>query len=125
VGVIGEISAHMKLLSHFRAASGTSGKCYPTGQLMHLLSDRFVRQPPRLRGKRSSVAALRERGVKAPAQAVYTLQLAGYATDRVSCKPLADTRHSDIPSPRCPNPTAPPACMKWVAIAPDATDAAR
>ena len=31
-----------------------------------------------------SVAALRERGVKAPAQAVYTLQLAGYAIDRVS-----------------------------------------
>ena len=29
--------------------------------------------------------ALRERGVKAPAQAVYALQLAGYAIDRVSC----------------------------------------
>ena len=31
-----------------------------------------------------SVAALREHGVKAPAQAVYALQLAGYAIDRVS-----------------------------------------
>jgi hypothetical protein len=32
-----------------------------------------------------TIAALRESGVKAPAQAVYTLQLAGYAIDRVSC----------------------------------------
>jgi hypothetical protein len=32
-----------------------------------------------------TLAALRERGVNAPAQAVYTLQLAGYAIDRVSC----------------------------------------
>jgi hypothetical protein len=31
-----------------------------------------------------TVAALRERGVKAPGQAVYILQLAGYAIDRVS-----------------------------------------
>jgi hypothetical protein len=33
-----------------------------------------------------TIAALRERGVKAPAQAVYTLQLAGYGIDRVSCE---------------------------------------
>ena len=32
-----------------------------------------------------TIAALRERGVKAPAQAVYDLQLAGHAIDRVSC----------------------------------------
>jgi hypothetical protein len=32
-----------------------------------------------------TIAALRERGVKAPAQAMYDLQLAGYAIDRVSC----------------------------------------
>jgi hypothetical protein len=31
-----------------------------------------------------TIATLRERGVKAPAQAVYDLQLAGYAIDRVS-----------------------------------------
>src|SRR5665213_1433623 len=30
-------------------------------------------------------AALRERGVKAPAQAMYDLQLAGYTIDRVGC----------------------------------------
>ena len=33
-----------------------------------------------------TIAALRERGVKAPAQAVYTLQLAGYGIDRVGCE---------------------------------------
>ncbi len=32
-----------------------------------------------------TIAALRECGVKAPAQAVYDLQLAGHAIDRVSC----------------------------------------
>ena len=32
-----------------------------------------------------TIAALRERGVKAPAQAMYDLQLAGHAIDRVSC----------------------------------------
>jgi len=32
-----------------------------------------------------TIAALRERGIKAPAQAMYDLQLAGYAIDRVSC----------------------------------------
>jgi hypothetical protein len=32
-----------------------------------------------------TIAALRERGVKAPAQAMYDLQLAGYAIDRISC----------------------------------------
>lgn len=31
-----------------------------------------------------TVAALRERGVRAPAQAVYDLQIAGYAIDRVT-----------------------------------------
>ena len=31
-----------------------------------------------------TIAALRERGVKAPAQAVYELQLAGYEIDRVT-----------------------------------------
>jgi hypothetical protein len=31
-----------------------------------------------------TVAALRERGVMAPGQAVYTLQLAGYAIDRAA-----------------------------------------
>ncbi len=31
-----------------------------------------------------TIAALREHGVKAPAQAVYDLQLAGYVIDRVS-----------------------------------------
>ena len=30
-----------------------------------------------------TVAAMRERGIEAPAQAIYTLQLAGYAIDRV------------------------------------------
>lgn len=30
-----------------------------------------------------TVAALRERGIDAPAQAIYTLQLAGYAIDRL------------------------------------------
>jgi hypothetical protein len=33
-----------------------------------------------------TIAALRAHGVKAPAQAVYTLQLAGYGIDRVSCE---------------------------------------
>ena len=33
-----------------------------------------------------TIAALRERGVKAPAQAVYELQLAGYEIDRVPCR---------------------------------------
>ena len=32
-----------------------------------------------------TIAALRERGIKAPAQAVYDLQLLGHAIDRVSC----------------------------------------
>jgi hypothetical protein len=32
-----------------------------------------------------TIAAFRERGIRVPAQAVYTLQLAGYAIDRVSC----------------------------------------
>ena len=36
-----------------------------------------------------TIAALRERGVKAPAQAVYDLQLAGYEIDRVPC-PCSD-----------------------------------
>jgi hypothetical protein len=31
-----------------------------------------------------TIAALRERGVRAPAQAVYDLQIAGYAIDRVT-----------------------------------------
>jgi hypothetical protein len=30
-----------------------------------------------------TVAAMRERGIEAPAQAIYTLQLAGYTIDRV------------------------------------------
>ena len=32
-----------------------------------------------------TIAALREHGVKAPAQAVYDLQLGGYVIDRVTC----------------------------------------
>ncbi|MGZ4286743.1 MAG: hypothetical protein ACXVW5_21310 [Solirubrobacteraceae bacterium] len=32
-----------------------------------------------------TIAALRDRGVKAPGQAVYDLQLLGHAIDRVSC----------------------------------------
>jgi len=32
-----------------------------------------------------TIAALREGGIKAPGQAVYDLQLAGYAVERVSC----------------------------------------
>jgi hypothetical protein len=32
-----------------------------------------------------TIAALQERGIKAPAQAVYDLQLLGHAIDRVSC----------------------------------------
>jgi hypothetical protein len=32
-----------------------------------------------------TIAALRERGIKAPAQAVYDLQLLGHVIDRVSC----------------------------------------
>ena len=39
-----------------------------------------------------TVAALRERGVKAPGQAVYTLQLAGYAIDRVTGTDLSGHR---------------------------------
>jgi hypothetical protein len=39
-----------------------------------------------------TVAALRERGVKAPGQAVYILQLAGYAIDRVSRTDLGGHR---------------------------------
>jgi hypothetical protein len=39
-----------------------------------------------------TIAALRARGVKAPAQAVYTLQLAGYGIDRVSCQDPAGRR---------------------------------
>ena len=39
-----------------------------------------------------TVAELRERGVKAPGQAVYTLQLAGYAIDRVSGTDLGGDR---------------------------------
>lgn len=41
-----------------------------------------------LEGERAgavTLSALRERGVKTPGQAIYTLQLAGYAIDRVSC----------------------------------------
>jgi hypothetical protein len=32
-----------------------------------------------------TIAALREHGVRAPAQAVYDLQLGGYVIDRVTC----------------------------------------
>jgi hypothetical protein len=39
-----------------------------------------------------SVAAIRERGIEAPAQAIYTLQLAGYAIDRVPA--AADRRRA-------------------------------
>lgn len=39
-----------------------------------------------------TIAALRERGVKAPAQAVYDLQLLGHAIDRVSCTNLNGDR---------------------------------
>ena len=31
-----------------------------------------------------TIAAMRERGIEAPAQAIYTLQLAGYEIDRVA-----------------------------------------
>jgi hypothetical protein len=33
-----------------------------------------------------TIGALRERGVEAPAQAIYSLQLAGYEIDRVVCE---------------------------------------
>jgi len=33
-----------------------------------------------------TIVALRERGVEAPAQAIYSLQLAGYEIDRVVCE---------------------------------------
>jgi hypothetical protein len=39
-----------------------------------------------------TLAALRECGVKAPAQAVYDLQVAGYAIDRVSCTDRGEHR---------------------------------
>ena len=45
-----------------------------------------------------TIAALRERGVKAPAQAVYDLQLLGHAIDRVSCTNLTGTERSNIDS---------------------------
>ncbi len=48
-----------------------------------------------LRGDRAgavTIDALRERGVKAPAQAMYDLQLAGYRIDRVSCSDLGGHR---------------------------------
>jgi len=32
-----------------------------------------------------TISTMRERGVKAPAQAIYDLQLAGHAIDRISC----------------------------------------
>jgi hypothetical protein len=34
-----------------------------------------------------TIAAMRERGIEAPAQAIYTLQLAGYQIDRVLVQP--------------------------------------
>ena len=43
-------------------------------------------------------AALRDRGVKAPAQAIYTLQLAGYHIDRTTCAGIE--RHLAA-CPRC------------------------
>jgi hypothetical protein len=74
-----------------------------------------------------TIAALRDRGVKAPAQAMYALQLAGYAIDRVGCadphgyrtfgyrlhgspagvaEPLADLREADHVPPASPMPLA-------------------
>ncbi len=37
-----------------------------------------------------TIAAMRERGIEAPAQAIYTLQLAGYQIDRMSVQPTND-----------------------------------
>jgi hypothetical protein len=39
-----------------------------------------------------TLAVLRERGVSAPAQAVYDLQLAGHVIDRVSCTDRGEHR---------------------------------
>jgi hypothetical protein len=55
----------------------------------HSEGDReLVRALSLLQGDRAgsvTIATLRERGVRAPAQAIYDLQLAGHAIDRVSC----------------------------------------
>lgn len=71
-----------------------------------------------------TVAALRERGVKAPAQAVYTLQLAGYAIDRVSCTDPGGHKTLGYRLATVPEPDR-PAGLHEVGgdIAPDATDA--
>jgi hypothetical protein len=41
-----------------------------------------------------TMAALREHGIQAPAQAIYELQLDGYEIDRVPCK--SSDRHTTI-----------------------------
>ena len=71
-----------------------------------------------------TVAALRERGVKAPAQAVYTLQLAGYAIDRVSCTDPGGHKTLGYRLATVPEPDRPAALHEVGGdIAPDATDA--
>ena len=39
------------------------------------------------RGEPLTIAAIRERGIERPAQAIYTLQLAGFQIDRVPARP--------------------------------------
>jgi len=70
-----------------------------------------------------TVAALRERGVKAPAQAVY-MQLAGYAIDRVSCTDLGGQKTLGYRLATVPEPDRPAGLYEVGGdIAPDATDA--
>jgi hypothetical protein len=57
-----------------------------------------------------TLAALREQGVKAPAQAVYDLQIAGYAIDRVTSRHAGGQTSPGYrlrgPAPPTPDPPA-------------------
>jgi hypothetical protein len=67
-----------------RAAGGRKGD--PAAQECRACGHDAARLLALLRQDRNgavSVAAMREQGIKAPAQAIYTLQLAGYVIDRV------------------------------------------
>jgi hypothetical protein len=67
-----------------------------------------------------TIAALLERGVQEPAQAVYALQLAGYAIDRKPAQTGAGIERSDMASGRQRRlRILPAACGKWMAMWPD------
>jgi len=61
----------------------------PGGTQPQSHGDRDLTRVLRLLGEERAgaltVAALREQGIRAPGQAVYDLQVAGYVIDRVSC----------------------------------------